>query len=62
MDNQRLKGLTSGWRNRAKKLINNKSRPELSNSEAWLIAGTLDQCAEELEALVSIDETFDKKE
>ena len=58
MDNQRLKGLITGWRSTSRGLTDGKDRPELSNSESWLAASILDQCARELEVLVFIDEEY----
>ncbi len=55
MDNKTLKKLAAEWRNTARKIQENKIRPELSNSEAWLISNTMEQCAGELEVLIFTD-------
>jgi len=62
MNNEILKELTTDWRSTARKIIENKIHPELSNSEAWLISNTIEEYAGKLEALIFIDETFNKKD
>ncbi len=55
MDNQKLKGLITGWRSIENQLRDNK--PSLySDSEAWVAANAINQCIGELEALIIIDE------
>ena len=56
MDNQKLKGLITGWRGEARGIRNDKKRPELSNSEAWIVSGVIEQYASALEALIFMDE------
>ena len=61
MDNQKLKGLIVGWRNISHGLINKRQHFELSNSsKRQFVADILNQCANELEALIFIDEEKEK--
>ena len=62
MDNQRLKGLITGWRDIENKLRDQGKYPGLSDSEAWIAANFVSQIVGEIESLVIIDEETIKKQ
>ena len=61
MDNQRIKGLITGWRSMEDKLRDNTKNSLYSDSEAWVAANTIYQCIGELEALILVDEYTQKE-
>ena len=62
MDNQKLKGLITGWRGIENKLRDQGKYPGLSDSEAWIAANFVSQIIGEVEALITIDEELNKKD
>ena len=62
MDNQKLKGLITGWRSIENKLRDQGKYPGLSDSEAWIAANFVSQIIGEVEALITIDEELNKKD
>ena len=60
MDNQKLKGLITGWRGIENRLREQGKYPGLSDSESWIAANFVSQIVGELEALIIIDEENDK--
>ena len=58
MKNQKLKSLITDWRNKSYGLTNEGQQPGLSNDESWIMASTLEQCADELGALILMDEKY----
>ena len=58
MDNQKLKGLVAGWRGMENKLRTKKEHPGYTDTEAWVAANAISQCASDLEILILLEEEY----